>query len=420
MTTPLDESQDVLKAIDSEGLSIVFVDAAATFMLPDSQRPVFRCSAQILTRAEEMHATLYIRHDQPVPKEFVPISIEGTDTLGRQYVLQMSPQKITGGTVLSVFNGPCHVLIGRRIGLPTRETQCVTFRASGDVVVPFSSKTTVTREWKGKLIYQGGDAGGYFGQHDDISIDVDQRHSFTTINVYTKLKNVQAEKIMDAAEGAASYVLGFNLDPFYAFCTGTGEDVVWMHSRGTKPFPGQLPSPLDLRTDADLFSKIFTHFFYYSLNSEGERRSEAHALVFEVYKSFELAYLPHQILIVCVAIENLMRELIKPGDEFKFSESDLTIVTDAITAINLPPTKKTRLTGLMSMLNSASMSFLFRKAIDENLLDSRHKKTWEKWRHSLAHGGKSSEQQAIVDDLFMLLNAFHRLIGRKIGFDFVG
>jgi hypothetical protein len=256
---------------------------------------------------------------------------------------------------------------------------------------------------------------GYFGACSNVALDIRENTKSSTIIVYHE-SEVEPHDVVDAVDAAASYVLGIALDPMYAAAEGGGRRSVFMASQPEGRTVDQAPAPLDLRLQATELLAVFNAFFVHALRHEGTLRQQAHALVLDVYQTFKSGYLPHQILMICIAIEALLRKgASEKALPESFTKNERKALADAVAATQLSDSKKKRVASLLTQLNSASVGHLFDEAISQGLLDSEHRRAWYANRSIFAHGSGRDEKGELLVDRMILLNAFHRLIHRSIG-----
>jgi hypothetical protein len=132
----------------------------------------------------------------------------------------------------------------------------VVMRLPAGLVYPFSSVTTKERKCGPILVHKSMNAEGYFGIDDDVVIDIDDNRTSNTMQVMFT-DEAPHEKLIDAADGAASYVLGIAIEPVFSSARSRKKRTVILYARDGRPEPSQTPAPNDLRADPDGFSQLF-------------------------------------------------------------------------------------------------------------------------------------------------------------------
>jgi hypothetical protein len=412
--TPTAQPEVVIRAIDRGfGLSIAFHSATLIFYRQDGNRSTATGSVQVVSRGEDLLATAWVEHGQYPSGEFSLIVVTGKDTAGDQYQFQFRTSTISAGAATTVLSGTVMGLSAKKLErAPPRST--VVLRLPSGLAYPFSSVTQTIRTWGDELVHSTGVADGYFGRSKGVDIDIANNRTSNTLTVRSDEK-AAPERLMESVDGAASYVLGLSIDPIYASAQHSEARLVVMLERNERRAVNQIPAPLDLRMAAEDFSHYFATFFHHSMRASGEERTRAHALVHDVYQTFKSTYVPHQVLLLCIAIEKLLRESVTPRPEDQFLAAEIEAVKDAVRTANIEQRRIDRAVALLGMLNSPSISYLFDRAIGAGVLNLEHKKTWNDNRSVFAHGGSTDDGQKLLRDRSFLLNAFHRLICHEIG-----
>ena len=417
-TTPLHEPAHVIAAIDSDtGLSFILREVKVRLL--HAQKTLIEPKvgiAHVHVGPLKISATIWLDDTQVLVRDMPPLEIIGRDAQGDEYRFQMSVESRAIGQDFASLSGRVLVLrASHRIKLRA-VTPSVTLRIRRGLAYPFSSGVRRVRTWGTKIIESRNAFEGFYGESaDGVSLDIKENERSATL---TARFDVEADPthLMDAVDGAASYALGTALDPLYssAICREI-RTVVLLDRASARSSEDQKPAPVDLRMQPNEFLQVFVAFFHYALASPGPLRAEVHGLVQDVLQTFRSQYVPHQILVTCIAIEALLRSQATASAEYVFNRQESKILRAAVNNSALGDPKKERVHALLSQVNSPSISHLFDQIIATKLLNADHKNAWKRNRSILAHGGsRDDDPTGVLSDRVILLNCFHRLLFRVI------